>query len=116
MTNDEIVAYWLNSADIDSKAMENLFSNGHYTWSLFVGHLVLEKLLKAYYVKSTGTDIPYIHDLLGIAKKGNLIVTDEQADFLDEVTTFNIRLGILTTRTDFTNEQPGSLLVDILQK
>ena len=91
MTKDEIVAYWLNSADIDSKAMENLFSNGHYTWSLFVGHLVLEKLLKAYYVKSVGTEIPYIHDLLGLAKKGNLILTDEQSDFLDEVTTFNIK-------------------------
>ncbi|BBO16802.1 DNA-binding protein [Candidatus Brocadia pituitae] len=28
---------------------------------------------------------------MGIAKKGNLIVTDEQSDFLDEVTIFNIK-------------------------
>jgi len=28
--------------------LEDLFEKGHYTWALFVGHLVLEKLLKAY--------------------------------------------------------------------
>lgn len=91
MKKEEIVDYWLNSSDIDFNAMESLFKNGHYLWTLFVGHLVLEKLLKAYYVKHRGIEIPYTHDLLSIAKKANLIVTDEQADFLDEVTTFNIK-------------------------
>jgi len=46
MTRQEVIDYWINSADIDFKAMENLFENGHYVWALFVGHLVIEKLLK----------------------------------------------------------------------
>jgi len=32
--------------------MQSLLENRHYTWALFVGHLVLEKLLKALYVKN----------------------------------------------------------------
>jgi len=33
------------------QAMIHLFEKGDNTWSLFIGHLVLEKLLKAWYVK-----------------------------------------------------------------
>jgi HEPN domain-containing protein len=32
-------------------AMGSMFKSGHYVWALFLGHLVLEKLLKAVYVK-----------------------------------------------------------------
>ena len=91
MTKEEIIKYWLNSADIDSKAMESLFNNGHYMWALFVGHLVIEKLLKAFYTKNVGDDIPYTHDLSHIAKKANLAISEGQEDFLDDVTTFNIK-------------------------
>ena len=50
MTKDEIIKYWLSSSDRDLTVMESLFDNGHYVWALFVGHLVLEKILKAHYV------------------------------------------------------------------
>jgi len=52
MTRDEIVQYWLESADRDCEVMESLLANGHYSWSLFLAHLVVEKLLKACYAKS----------------------------------------------------------------
>lgn len=91
MTKEEIVKYWLNSSDIDFQAMESLFKNGHYVWSLFVGHLVIEKLFKAYYLKTVDSAIPYSHDLLNIAKKANLVLSEEQEDFLDDATTFNIK-------------------------
>ncbi len=91
MTKDEIAAYWVNASDTDFHAMESLFKNGHYTWSLFVGHLVIEKLLKAYLVKCSDVEIPYIHDLVKIAEKAGIQLTERQKDFLDEVTTFNIK-------------------------
>lgn len=58
MTPDEQAAYWLESANHDFAAMESLFANGHYVWALFVGHLVVEKLLKAYHGKKTSTPGP----------------------------------------------------------
>lgn len=42
-------------------------------------------------MKSGSTRIPYIHDLTKIAEKANLGLSEEQKDFLDEVTTFNIK-------------------------
>lgn len=91
MTKDEIINYWLNSASADLKAMNSLFKNGHYIWALFLGHLVIEKLLKAVYVKNIGTNVPYIHNLIRIAEESKLELTEKQKDFLAEVTTFNIK-------------------------
>lgn len=91
MTKDEIIKYWTDASDVDFLAMDSLFDNGHYVWALFVGHLVIEKLLKACLVKSGNTEIPYIHDLGKLAEKANLELSEQQKDFLDEVTTFNIK-------------------------
>ena len=91
MTKREIIAHWAASSDKDFKAMGILLRNGHYAWSLFLGHLVLEKLLKAMYVKNVGTDIPFTHDLTKIAEKAGLELAESQKDLLDSVTTFNIR-------------------------
>jgi HEPN domain-containing protein len=48
MKIDEHIKYWLNSADHDLDTAESLFSTGKYDWCLFLGHLVLEKGLKAF--------------------------------------------------------------------
>lgn len=45
------VEYWLAQSDNDLLAAESMLEKGHYTWSLFIGHLVLEKILKAIYVR-----------------------------------------------------------------
>ncbi|MEK6651386.1 MAG: HEPN domain-containing protein [Nitrospirota bacterium] len=91
MTRDEIIDYWLTSAKKDYKAMGVLFRNGHYIWALFLGHLVIEKTLKAAYVKHISANIPYTHDLVKIAEKAKLELTELQKNLLDEITTFNIK-------------------------
>ena len=91
MTKDEIIKYWLNSAKLDLKAMNSLFRSGHYVWALFLGHLVIEKLLKTVYVNNIDTNVPYIHNLTKIAEEARLELSEKQKDFLAEVTTFNIK-------------------------
>lgn len=51
---DKIYNHWLDSSDTDFKAMIHLFDSEDYHWALFIGHLVIEKLLKARLVKITG--------------------------------------------------------------
>ena len=91
MTKDEIIIYWISSSNKDFKAMGSLYKNGHYAWALFLGHLVLEKLLKAAYVKYVDAKIPFTHDLTKIAEKSGLRLSEEQKDLLDAVTAFNIK-------------------------
>lgn len=58
----KILNYWKESSDHNYSTMQNLIKSEDYSWALFMGHLVLEKLLKAHYVKSTGMHPFFTHD------------------------------------------------------
>ena len=69
-----------------------LFTGKKYTWSLFIGHLVIEKLLKAVYAK-LNKNMPYApksHDLTFLASRIPLELTEEQEELLSIITRFNI--------------------------
>jgi HEPN domain-containing protein len=70
--------------------MENLFKTKDYHWVLFIGHLVLEKLLKACVVKQTSQSAPFTHDLTKLAKLTGIIFSEEQLDSLDTITAFHL--------------------------
>ena len=91
MEKRDIVNFWVETAENDYKTMLNLYASKDYHWSLFMGHLVIEKLLKALYVKNKDNNIPRIHDLLRLAEKAEIETTEKQKDDLDYITTFNIR-------------------------
>jgi HEPN domain-containing protein len=55
-----------------------------------MGHLVLEKLLKALYVKNVDNNVPRVHDLSRLADKALIEIPEEREDELDLITTFNI--------------------------
>jgi len=52
MTKDEIVKYWIEASEFDLRAMQNLFNSKDYVWCLFLGHLVIEKLIKKLLLKT----------------------------------------------------------------
>lgn len=70
--------------------MLNLYDSGDFNWCLFIGHLVLEKLLKALYIKNIDEKHPITHDLLRLAESLSLELNEEKKDILDTITTFNI--------------------------
>jgi HEPN domain-containing protein len=71
--------------------MIHLFEKGDYTWALFIGHLVIEKLMKAWYVEKISTAPPFIHDLVRLAEKADIELEEDQKDILDTISTFNLR-------------------------
>ncbi|NQS99199.1 MAG: HEPN domain-containing protein [candidate division Zixibacteria bacterium] len=91
MTKNEHIAYWLQSAKHDLDTAESLFKSSKYDWCLFIGHLVLEKVLKAIFVdKNDNKNPPKIHNLVKLAELSFLELTEDQKVFLDEVNDFNI--------------------------
>jgi len=85
------VDYWLETAADDLVTVEALFQLKRYVGTLFWGHLLLEKILKAHVVKITKAEAPYTHDLLRLAKLAKLDLSKEDEDLLDAVNRFNIR-------------------------
>jgi len=91
MDKSYIIESWVNSSNNDLATMNDMYKTKHYDWALFMGHLSIEKLLKAVYFKNTEEHPPLIHDLRRLAEKSNLLLTEEQQIQLDSITRFNIR-------------------------
>ncbi len=49
---EKVINHWITTADNDYSTMINLYNSKDYHWSLFIGHIVIERLLKAKYVVS----------------------------------------------------------------
>ncbi len=111
MEKKDVIKFWVDSADEDFKAMESLYKTSHYSWSLFLGHLVLEKLLKAHYIKNIDDNYPQVHQLLKIAESGKLDLTEDQKDFLLEVTTFNIKARYPDYKNRFYKKATGERII-----
>lgn len=67
-----------------------MFDAKRYNWALFVGHLMIEKLLKAYYTKVNDDFPPFIHNLFRLAEKSQIELNEENKLFFTTVTAFDI--------------------------
>jgi HEPN domain-containing protein len=87
---DKIVKHWIDTSEEDFQTMLSLFDSHSYSWSLFLGHISIEKLLKAVYVSKFKKHAPFLHNLYRLAELNNISMTEEQSDWLDKITSFNL--------------------------
>lgn len=90
MDKDLSIKYWLKSAGNDWKAAWHLFEKKDYPYALFFGHLTIEKILKAIYVKKLDAVPPYTHRLVHLAEKISINVNQKQLELLEIITDFNL--------------------------
>jgi len=98
---EKILDYWKDSSNQNYTTMNNLLKSRDYSWALFIGHLVIEKLLKAHYVKSQKKHALYTHDLLRLSSKCGLKVPSEFEEWLDDISTFNLNARYDNYKQDF---------------
>ncbi len=103
LNKDNLIKYWMDGSDDDYETMMAMFDSMRYSWSLFVGHLMMEKLLKAYYVKVKSDYPPFIHNLLRLAEKADLELTDDLKEQLATITAFNINARYDDYKMSFKN-------------
>ena len=106
MNNIDLMNYWIESADEDFNVMLDLKEKNRNTYCLFFGQMVIEKLLKALYAKNNkgAPYAPKTHDLLYLAEKLNLELTEEQEVILNEITTFNLSTRYADYKRAFYNK------------
>jgi HEPN domain-containing protein len=90
MKKRDKINYWVISSENDWTVAGHLLEKGDYTYSLFFGHLSLEKILKAFFVSVKDEVPPLTHRLVHIAEKAGLDLTDAQIELLEIVTDFNL--------------------------
>jgi len=101
VNKQESIDFWLTSSEENFRSMNNMFKSREYMWSLFIGHLVIEKLLKAYYVKMVDSNVPRTHDLLKLAVSAGIEIEEKKKDDLQYITLFNIETRYDEYKRDF---------------
>ena len=86
---DKMIQYWLDSSNDEFETMITLYENKRYSWCMFLGHLTIEKLLKALFVKTKDSHLPFTPDLLYLAEKCNLKLDQNEQLFYKTVSSFN---------------------------
>ena len=88
------VTYWLDIADYDLDTAEAMYQTGRWLYVAFMCHQVIEKTIKAYWCGTQTTDPPYTHNHMRLADGCGLyeMMNDEQRDFLDTITNYNIEV------------------------
>lgn len=97
------MSFWIESSDEDYETMMVLYESHKNSWSLFIGHFVIEKLLKAFYAKRNRLQpyAPRSHDLSFLADKIGIVLNDEQEKILKRITKFNMETRYGNLQNDF---------------
>lgn len=106
MNSIDLMEYWFKSADEDYDTMLYMKAGKKNTWCLFMGHLVIEKLLKGLYAKNNPDDpiAPKIHNLILLSQKANLEVPKEIREKIQTINTFNISARYDDYKRSFDNK------------
>lgn len=74
------------------KGSNNIYNAKKYAWSLFLGHLVIEKILKGIYAKENKDNpvAPKIHNLILLGSKSKLSIPNSIYEKIKIINTFNI--------------------------
>jgi HEPN domain-containing protein len=90
MDHKEIIDYWVTEAEESLTVAEHLYEKKDFSYSLFFGHLAVEKMIKAILVKNGNTQVLRTHNLLRLAKAAQIRLNDEQQSSLIRITAFNL--------------------------
>ncbi|MGA2297967.1 MAG: HEPN domain-containing protein [FCB group bacterium] len=92
MTKEEHIEYWINSANDDYKIFELLFNNAKYLYSFFIGNLVIEKIIKAFWVRDNQENIPpKTHNLIYLIKQTKIKLSEDDLLFCTRFNDFQIQ-------------------------
>src|SRR4051812_21895464 len=91
MTKAEHIKHWLTSSEDDKETMDSLFKDGRYTHCLFFGHLYLEKICKALWIKNNVENTPpYTHNLLRLLASSNITLTEDDETVLGKLNVYQL--------------------------
>jgi HEPN domain-containing protein len=90
MTKQEHINYWLATAAHDYDSAQACLEHGEYLWCMHISHIMLEKALKANWVRESNKSVPKLFNLCKIAEGTRLNLSEEQKCFLADLAMFDL--------------------------
>jgi len=90
-TKEEHIQFWIDQAQDDWGAVDNLFIGRKFLQSLFFAHLVIEKICKAIWIKYNTENVPpRSHNLLFILSTTPIQINENFREFILTLSRFQI--------------------------
>ena len=96
------VEYWIELAEYDLDTAKAMLKSKRYLYVGFMCNQVIEKIIKAYFVKVKNEQPPYTHKLIRLAEESNLykLMSEKQKNFMFIVTPLNVEARYPTQKQD----------------
>ncbi len=118
MSDFDKTDYWIELADYDLETAKAMLKSKRFLYVGYMCNQVIEKMLKAYYVKVNEKQPPYTHKLIRLAEESNIykMFSDEQKDFLDIISPLNIEARYPTQKQDLLESLSKDKCVNIIKR
>ncbi|MBK5285465.1 MAG: HEPN domain-containing protein [Bacteroidia bacterium] len=91
MSKQKQIDYWTQSAKKDFETMQYLIKGKKFVHALFFGHLYLEKIAKAVWIKSNNENYPpKIHNILSVLQQAKVSLEEKHQLFLLKLNQYQV--------------------------
>jgi len=109
-------ANWLAQVDYDIATAEHMLHAGRYIYVIFMSHMALEKVLKALVIEETQTLPPRTHNLIDLAQRAQVVLSQEQQDFLGRINNTSVVVRYPDDLTAMVSQYPEAIARDYLER
>ena len=107
---------WLAQVDYDVATAEQMLRTGRYLYVIFMSHMATEKVLKALVTEETQKLPPRTHNLIDLAQRAQLILSQEQQEFLGKINNASVVIRYPADLSEMVSEYPEPIARDYLKK
>lgn len=116
MSQNEAVKHWIASAEEDWEIAQSLIKSKKYNHALFFLQLTLEKLIKAVHIQTHDDHPLYVHNLVLLTQKADLVFDQKTLEELKEISSFNVSARYDSYKRDFYHKATAEFASKWLEK
>ncbi len=109
-------ANWLAQVDYDIATAEQMLHAGRYLYVIFMSHIALEKVLKALVTEETKKLPPRTHNLIDLAQRAQVVLSQEQQDFLGKLNNTSVVVRYPDDLSAMVSQYPEAIAQDYLER
>src|SRR5262244_3545202 len=107
---------WLAQVDYDLATAEQMLHAGRYIYVIFMSHMALEKALKALVTEETQQLPPRTHNLIDLAQRAQLVLSQEQRDFLGKIDNTSVVVRYPDDLSEMVSQYSEAVAQDYLER
>ena len=109
-------ANWFAQVDYDIATAEQMLHAGRYIYVIFMSHMALEKALKALVTEETQQLPPRTHNLIDLAQRAQVVLSQEQQDFLGKINNTSVVVRYPDDLAAMVSQYPEAIAQDYLER